>query len=192
MHSLPGREPPRRPRPHPAALRRALSRPNSGMTVEIRSARGQAARMPRGKLPGNRSHSRSTGKVRRKPTVASDASLPPNLQGGAPRIRGCPFGRARGDSWRSAAARQAPRPRGARRFPRRPGTDRYMRLPREARRPVHIPRSCALVLLAHSTVIHAAGTIAMGGGGGGLGEPGTGAVIFQGPGAVPGSPSHNK
>ncbi len=39
-----------------------------------------------------------------------------------------------------------------------------MRLPRGARRPVHFPRSCALVLLAHSTVVRAAGTTAMGGG----------------------------
>jgi len=50
-----------------------------------------------------------------------------------------------------------------------------------AERPVHIPRSFAPVLLAHSTVICTAGTTALGGGRKGVwGEPGTGAVIFRG------------
>ena len=49
------------------------------------------------------------------------------------------------------------------------------------RRLWHLPRSCALVLLARSTVIRAAGNHQMGGGRKGVwGEPGTGAVIFRG------------
>jgi hypothetical protein len=58
---------------------------------------------------------------------------------------------------------------------------------------VHIPRPCALVLLAHSTVMRAAGTTAMGGGRKGVwGEHGTGAVIFGGRGRFRVPPSDNR
>jgi len=71
------------------------------------------------------------------------------------------------------------------------GADRYACLPRAARRPGEIPRSRALVLLALSTVIRAAGTTAA------LGEAGKGvwgktwnrAVIFRGRGGFRVSPS---
>ena len=73
-------------------------------------------------------------------------------------------------------------------------TARHARRPREARHPGHLPRSCALVLLAPSTVMSTAGTRTLFGeaGRGAWGETSNRAVIFRGRGGSGFPPSNFK